>query len=289
MGVEKVPNTLAAGIKATGGEGEGGPRDGTLSGPPAAASVPPASGEHEGGEVREGSGILPSLSGIGGAGGELATQSRDTLALADVAAMDESARAYYANLGKMAVDRIEEALDDGLLDGGPKDHVANVAYLIPDGLDALIALARRNRGGGAGDEATETIERLRAERDALKADLARAESFAVSHEAWEACMVSHNPAWEPGGMAEFPRLVQPLWDAALGLQGRRNRVLGVARQAGRVGSAGDLEHAWEAVRGLAGLDPEPKADPGPANPATLALPADTLADVPASGGEGESV
>jgi hypothetical protein len=150
MGVEKVPNTLAAGIKATGGEGEGGPRDGTLSGPPAAASVPPASGEHEGGEVREGSGILPSLSGIGGAGGELATQSRDTLALADVAAMDESARAYYANLGKMAVDRIEEALDDGLLDGGPKDHVANVAFLIPDGLDALIALARRNRGGGAG-------------------------------------------------------------------------------------------------------------------------------------------
>jgi hypothetical protein len=36
--------------KATGSEGEGGPRDGTLSGPPAAASVPPASGEHEGGE-----------------------------------------------------------------------------------------------------------------------------------------------------------------------------------------------------------------------------------------------
>jgi cell division protein FtsB len=56
---EKVPNTLAAGIKATGGEGEG--EGATFSGPPAAASVPPASGEHEGGEVREGSGILPSL------------------------------------------------------------------------------------------------------------------------------------------------------------------------------------------------------------------------------------
>jgi hypothetical protein len=176
---EKVPDTLAAGIKATGGQGEDGARDGTLSGPPAAVSMPPASGEHEGGEVREGSGILPFLGGIGEGLGrepaprpEPATQSRDTrdtLALADVAAMDESARAYYANLGKMAVDRIEEVLDDGLLNGGPKDHVANVAYLIPDGLDALIALARRNRGGGTGDEATETIERLRAERDALMA------------------------------------------------------------------------------------------------------------------------
>jgi hypothetical protein len=52
MDVEKVPNTLAAGIKATGGQGNGGARDGTLSGPPAAASVPPACGEHEGIEVR---------------------------------------------------------------------------------------------------------------------------------------------------------------------------------------------------------------------------------------------
>jgi hypothetical protein len=50
-GTEYRTDSLAAGIKATGGEGDGGPRDGTLCGPPAAASMPPASGEHEGSEV----------------------------------------------------------------------------------------------------------------------------------------------------------------------------------------------------------------------------------------------
>jgi hypothetical protein len=104
--------------------------------------------------------LCPLLGGIGDGLGRKpsprpspATQPRDTrdaLALADVAAMDESARAYYANLGKIAVDRIEEALDDGLL-------VANVAYLIPDGLDALIALARRNRGGGTGADSASSL------------------------------------------------------------------------------------------------------------------------------------
>jgi hypothetical protein len=36
---EKVPDTLAAGIKATGGQGTDGAQAGMLSGPPAAASV----------------------------------------------------------------------------------------------------------------------------------------------------------------------------------------------------------------------------------------------------------
>jgi hypothetical protein len=218
---EKVSNTLAAGIKATGGQGEErGEEKGEERGLPSDPGGARALGPPLGGEA------LVSLDRGGGAkaGGKMSGPGL----VAELREEASKCNSVYS--------WVHSAPDPELL------------YAAANELErSELAAAERDT--------------LRAEADALKADLARAESFAASHEAWEACMVSHNPAWEPGGRAEFPRLVQPLWDAALGLQGRRNRVLEGARQAGRVGSAGDLGHAWEAVRGLAGLDPDPKADP----------------------------
>jgi hypothetical protein len=242
---EKVPNTLAAGIKATGGEGE-------------AKATP-----HDDRERANRIPIWVVEEGVGGGLPPERTYSHSSLGPpVGYVVMPAGMHAdRYADHIRFDMDPQKPGACGVLLASLSTRRAVEAAIAGEFGLSWRPGESSApSQGGGAGDEATETIERLRAERDVLKADLARAESFAVSHEAWEACMVSHNPAWEPGGMAEFPRLVQPLWDAALGLQGRRNRVLEGARQAGRVGSAGDLEHAWEAVRGLAGLDPDSKAE-----------------------------
>jgi cell division protein FtsB len=203
MDVEKVPNTLAAGIKATGGEERGSPgdpggaRDGTLSGPPAAASMPPASGEHEGGEVREGSGILPSLgwqgaapppSTEGGAGGtttpdqdiqsyraRLESEGHRLVAAKHYRSVlnrvANSVGAVPIALGEMGVEHIAEGAESLSRYRDQLEEINSALTIDRTGMAAWAASHEHHEEHHQREKELEAeIERLEAERDTLRAE-----------------------------------------------------------------------------------------------------------------------